>query len=60
MINLQEPAKIDLPKIEDPRGNLSFIEEFNQIPFKIKRAYWIYDVPSSKRVRGDDREETQQ
>ena len=39
-------AKIlNLPKIEDPRGNLSIIEQFKQIPFEIKRTYWIYDVP---------------
>ena len=31
--------------IEDPRGNLSIIEELKQIPFEIKRVYWIYDVP---------------
>jgi len=42
---------IDIPKIEDPRGNLSFIEEFRQIPFKIERTYWIYDVPGGQ-VRG--------
>jgi dTDP-4-dehydrorhamnose 3,5-epimerase-like enzyme len=39
---------INLPKIEDPRGNLSFIEEENHIPFKIKRTYWIYDVPGGQ------------
>lgn len=39
---------INLPKIEDPRGNLSFIEEENQIPFKIERTYWIYDVPGGQ------------
>lgn len=42
---------IDLPKFEDPRGNLSFIEELRHIPFKIERAYWIYDVPGGE-VRG--------
>ena len=42
---------IDLPKIKDPRGNLSFFENNNQIPFDIKRTYWIYDVPSGQ-VRG--------
>ena len=42
---------ISLPKIEDPRGNLTFIEEENHIPFKIKRVYWIYDVPGGQ-VRG--------
>jgi dTDP-4-dehydrorhamnose 3,5-epimerase-like enzyme len=46
-----QPQIINLPKIEDPRGNLSFIEELNQIPFKIERAYWIYDVPGGQ-IRG--------
>ncbi len=46
-----EAKIIDLPKFEDPRGNLSFIEEFKQIPFKIERTYWIYDVPGGQ-VRG--------
>lgn len=36
---------LSLPKIADGRGNLSIIEEFKQIPFKIRRLYWIYDVP---------------
>jgi hypothetical protein len=39
---------IDLPKILDPRGNLSFIEEENHVPFKIARTYWIYDVPGGE------------
>ena len=42
---------INLPKIEDPRGNLSFVESLNHIPFEIKRTYWIYDVPGGQ-VRG--------
>jgi len=42
---------INLPKIEDPRGNLSIIEEEKNIPFKIERTYWIYDVPGGE-VRG--------
>lgn len=42
---------INLPKVLDPRGNLSFIEEENQVPFKIKRTYWIYDVPGGE-IRG--------
>ena len=46
-----EARIINLPKIEDPRGNLTFIEENNQIPFPLKRAYWIYDVPGGQ-VRG--------
>ena len=36
---------INLPKVADPRGNLSFIQNGDQIPFDIKRTYWIYDVP---------------
>ena len=42
---------IDLPKILDKRGNLSIVEEFKNIPFKIVRVYWIYDVPGGE-VRG--------
>ena len=36
---------INLPKISDPRGNLSFIEGGQHIPFDIKRVYYLYDVP---------------
>jgi len=43
---------INLPKIEDERGNLSFIEENNHIPFTIKRVYWIYDVPGGQKRGG--------
>ena len=39
---------IDLPKILDKRGNLSIIEEFANVPFKIERVYWIYDVPGGE------------
>ena len=39
---------IDLPKILDKRGNLSFFESSNHIPFDIKRSYWIYDVPGGE------------
>jgi oxalate decarboxylase/phosphoglucose isomerase-like protein (cupin superfamily) len=39
---------IDLPKILDPRGNLSFLESGSHIPFEIKRTYWIYDVPGGE------------
>ncbi len=45
------PHIINLPQFEDPRGNLSFIEENNHIPFKIERTYWIYDVPGGQ-IRG--------
>lgn len=39
---------INLPKIDDPRGNLTFVEEELHIPFRIKRVYWIYDVPGGQ------------
>ena len=42
---------IKLPKILDPRGNLSVLEEENEIPFAIQRTYWIYDVPGGE-IRG--------
>jgi dTDP-4-dehydrorhamnose 3,5-epimerase-like enzyme len=45
------PKLIDLPKIEDNRGNLTFIQQSDQIPFEIKRVYWIYDVPGGQ-IRG--------
>lgn len=43
---------IDFPKINDPRGNLSYIENSSQIPFIIKRTYWIYDVPGGEKRGG--------
>ena len=39
---------INLPKFLDSRGNLSFVEQFEHIPFEIKRTYWIYDVPGGE------------
>jgi hypothetical protein len=45
------PKIIELPKIYDKRGNLSFFEYPNQLPFEIKRTYWVYDVPGGE-VRG--------
>lgn len=43
--NLNNCNLIDLPKIHDPRGNLTFIEEGEHIPFDIQRVYYLYDVP---------------
>lgn len=42
---------VSLPKIFDDRGNLSFIESERHVPFKIRRCYWIYDVPGGE-IRG--------
>lgn len=47
----KSPQILQLPKIVDARGNLSFVEANRHIPFEIKRAYWIYDVPGGE-VRG--------
>jgi dTDP-4-dehydrorhamnose 3,5-epimerase-like enzyme len=46
------PTIINLSKFEDPRGNLTFIEQENHIPFAIKRVYWIYDVPGGQERGG--------
>lgn len=48
---MNQPKIIQLPKFLDTRGNLSFAEEFKQIPYKIARTYWIYDVPGGE-IRG--------
>ena len=45
---MQIPQLIDLPKILDDRGNLSFVEQMKHIPFEIKRTYWLYDVPGGE------------
>jgi oxalate decarboxylase/phosphoglucose isomerase-like protein (cupin superfamily) len=50
-MDIQEPKIINLPKILDDRGNITFLESENHIPFKITRTYWIYDVPGGE-VRG--------
>lgn len=42
---------IELPKIIDPRGNLTFLQFPEQIPFKIERVFWIYDIPGGE-IRG--------
>lgn len=45
------PRIIPLPQILDDRGNLSFMQEESQVPFEVKRVYWIYDVPGGQ-IRG--------
>lgn len=51
---------IELPKFTDPRGNLSFVEQNNHIPFEIKRTYWIYDVPGGESRGGHAYRETEE
>ena len=43
---------LNLPKIEDDRGNLTFLEENSHIPFKIERVFWTYDVPGGQQRGG--------
>jgi hypothetical protein len=50
MIN--RPYLINFPKISDDRGNLTFIQNPEHIPFEIQRVYWIYDVPSGQTLGG--------
>lgn len=52
MTTIEDVKIIELPKFADPRGNLSFIEQLNHIPFEIKRTYWIYDVPGGENRGG--------
>lgn len=47
-MTLNDVKIIQLPKFLDERGNLSFVEQNNHIPFGIKRTYWIYDVPGGE------------
>lgn len=44
-MSIQNCKLITLPKISDPRGNLTFVEGHNHVPFEIKRVYYLYDVP---------------
>ena len=48
MITVNDVKIIELPKFADPRGNLSFVEQLNHVPFEIMRTYWIYDVPGGE------------
>ncbi|MBI9112656.1 FdtA/QdtA family cupin domain-containing protein [Maridesulfovibrio ferrireducens] len=60
MINEDKPHIIDLPKIEDNRGNLTFIENSRHIPFDIKRVYYLYDVPGGESRGGHAHKELRQ
>ncbi len=59
MSTLQNCKILSIPKIEDPRGNLSVIEN-NVIPFEIKRVYYLYDVPSGAERGGHSHKEQQE
>jgi len=49
---INDCKSVNLTKIADPRGNLSFIEPGRPVPFVIKRTYWIYDVPGGENRGG--------
>lgn len=59
-MSIQDVKIIELPKFTDPRGNLSFVEQLNHIPFEIKRTYWIYDVPGGEARGGHAFRENQE
>ncbi len=51
-MSLKDCRIIELPKLTDPRGNLTFIEENNHIPYSIKRVFFLYDVPGGENRAG--------
>jgi len=57
---MQEAQIINLPKILDERGNLSFFQNEQHIPFTIQRVYWIYDVPGGEKRGGHAYREMQE
>jgi len=59
-MSLSKCKIIDLPKITDRRGNLTFIEENKHIPFEIKRVYYLYDVPGGETRGGHAHKRLQQ
>ena len=60
MSNFNEVKIVDLPKITDQRGNLTFVEGGQHIPFDIKRVYYLYDVPGGAERGGHAHKELQQ
>ena len=58
--NVNSARVVNLPKYLDYRGNLSFVEEKNHIPFEIKRTYWLYDVPGGESRGGHAYRETEE
>jgi hypothetical protein len=52
MSNVSECRIIELPRINDPRGNLTFVESARHVPFEIKRVFYLYDVPGGESRAG--------
>ena len=59
-MSIEKCKIINLPKISDPRGNLTFIESNKHIPFEIKRVYYLYDVPGGETRGGHAHKNLQQ
>ena len=57
---MQQTQIINLPKILDERGNLSFLQNEDHLPFSIQRVYWIYDVPGGETRGGHAYREMQE
>lgn len=57
---LKQCRMIDLPRIADPRGNLTYIEASEHVPFEIKRVYYLYDIPGGADRGGHAHKELQQ
>lgn len=57
---MNNPRYIELPKFLDFRGNLSFLENENQLPFVMQRVHWIYDVPGGEQRGGVAYKETEE
>jgi dTDP-4-dehydrorhamnose 3,5-epimerase-like enzyme len=59
-VGIEQCRIIELPKIADPRGNLSFIEGGRHVPFEIKRVFYLYDVPGGETRAGHALKKTEQ
>ena len=59
-MSIKDVKIIELPKFADPRGNLSFVEQEEHIPFVIRRTYWLYDVPGGECRGGHAYKENQE
>lgn len=59
-MSLDQVRLVELPKIEDPRGNLTFIEGERQVPFPLRRVYYLYDVPGGATRGGHAHRQLQQ
>lgn len=60
MASIDDVKRIELPKFLDARGNLSFVEQMNHVPFEIRRTYWLYDVPGGEDRGGHAYKENQE